>query len=111
MTPFCRLLACSLLTLASAVTPALAVELKVSRDVLQRTLKQQLFSAPDGRYYLKGNSKSACFVYADDAQLTFVEERVVVLLKVHARLGKAIGSSCLGISFNTASRGLAGSGR
>ena len=30
------------------------VELTVSRDALERTLKQQLFNGPDGRYYLKG---------------------------------------------------------
>jgi hypothetical protein len=95
------MLAGSLLLMASAVMPSCAVELKVSRDVLQRTLKQQLFSGTDGRYYLKGNAQSACYVYADDAQLSFVGERVVVLLKVHARLGKSFGSSCIGISLNT----------
>jgi hypothetical protein len=96
------MLAGSLLLLASAVAPACAVELKVSRDVLQRTLKQQLFSGPNGRYYLKGNAQSPCFIYADDAQLSFVQDRVVVLIKAHAKLGKAWGSSCLGISLNTA---------
>ncbi len=101
MTSSWKMLAGSLLLMASAVMPSCAVELKVSRDVLQRTLKQQLFSGTDGRYYLKGNAQSACYVYADDAQLSFVGERVVVLLKVHARLGKSFGSSCIGISLNT----------
>ena len=96
------MLAGSLLLLASAVAPACAVELKVSRDVLQRSLKQQLFSGPNGRYYLKGNEHSACYIYADDAQLSFVQDRVVVLIKAHAKLGKSFGNSCLGITLNTA---------
>lgn len=102
MTTSWRMLAGSLLLLASAVAPSCAVELKVSRDVLQRTLKQQLFSGPNGRYYLKGNAQTPCFVYADDAQLSFVQDRVVVVIKAHAKLGKQWGSSCLGISLNTA---------
>jgi len=60
-------LACGLLVLAAASVPCRAVELKVSRDALQRTLKQQLFSGPNGRYFLKGSPQSACSVYADDA--------------------------------------------
>ncbi len=79
-----------------------AVELKVSRDALERTLKQQLFSGPQGRYYLKGNDKSACFVYAEDAKLQFVndhgEDRIVVHLKTHARMGKAVSGVCVGIT-------------
>jgi hypothetical protein len=79
-----------------------AVELKVSRDALERTLKQQLFSGPNGRYYLKGNDKSACFVYAEDAKLQFVndhgEDRIVVHLKTHARMGKAVSGVCVGIT-------------
>jgi hypothetical protein len=79
-----------------------AVELKVSRDALERTLKQQLFGGPEGRYYLKGNDKSACFVYAEDAKLQFVndhgEDRIVVRLKTHARMGKAVSGVCVGIT-------------
>jgi len=74
------------------------VELRVSRDALQRTLRQQLFSGPNGRYYLKGNAQSPCFVYAEDAQLSFVQDRVVVHIKTRAKLGKTLGNSCLGIS-------------
>jgi hypothetical protein len=102
MTTSWRMLAGSFLLLVSAVTPSCAVELKVSRDVLQRTLKQQLFSGPNGRYYLKGNAQTPCYIYADDAQLSFVQDRVVVLIKAHAKMGKQWGSSCLGISLNTA---------
>jgi hypothetical protein len=102
MTTSWKALAGSLLLLASTALPSHAVELKVSRDVLQRTLKQQLFSGPNGRYYLKGNAQTPCFVYADDAQISFAQDRVVVLIKAHAKLGKAWGSSCLGVSLNTA---------
>lgn len=102
MTTSWRMLAGSLLLLASAVAPSCAVELKVSRDVLQRTLKQQLFSGPNGRYYLKGNAQTPCYIYADDAQLSFVQDRVVAIIKAHAKLGKQWGNSCLGISLNTA---------
>jgi len=95
------MLAGSLLLLASAVASSGAVELKVNRDVLQRTLKQQLFSGPNGRYYLKGTAQTPCYIYADDAQLSFTEDRVVVVIKAHAKMGKAWGNSCLGISLNT----------
>jgi hypothetical protein len=87
-----------LLLLVLGATTCRAVELKISRDVLQRTLKQQLFSGPDGRYYLKGNAQTPCFVYAEDAQLKFAGDRVVVQIKTHAKLGKAMGNSCLGIT-------------
>jgi len=75
-----------------------AVELKVSRDALQRTLRQQLFGGPEGHYFLKGRAGSGCFVYADDAQLTFAPDRILVQIRTHARLGQAVGGACLGIS-------------
>jgi hypothetical protein len=78
------------------------VELKVNRDVLERTLRQQLFSGPNGRYYLKGNAQTPCSIYAEDAHLNFVGDRVVVLIKTHAKLGKSFGGSCLGITLTTA---------
>ncbi len=80
-----------------------AVELRVSRDSLERTLKQQLFSAPDGRYYLKGNAQSPCPVYAESANLSFAKDRILVHVKVHAKLGYATGSSCLGIALTPTS--------
>jgi hypothetical protein len=74
-----------------------AVELKVSRDALERTLKQQLFSGPNGRYYLKGNEHSACFVYAEDPKLRFLADRLIVQVKAHARLGSSVAGACIGI--------------
>ena len=81
-----------------AALPCRAAELKVSRAALERTLKQQLFSGPDGRYFLKGSAQSACSVYAEDAHLDFVQDRIVVRVKTHAKLGKGVGGACLGIS-------------
>lgn len=78
--------------------PCRAVQLKVSRDALERTLKQQLFSGPDKRYFLKGGPHTACWVYADDARLNFAQDRILVEIKTHARLGKALGGACIGFS-------------
>jgi len=77
-----------------------AVELRMSRPAMERTLKQQLFGGADGRYFLKGDAKTACFVYAEQPVLTFAQDRVVVQVKIHAKLGKALGSKCLGVSLN-----------
>jgi len=91
-------LACALLLLAAARSHCNAVELKVSRDAIERTLKQKLFNGPNGRYYLKGSATSACSVYAEDPKLRFVQDRIVVQVKTHARMGKSVGGACLGIS-------------
>jgi hypothetical protein len=89
----------SVLLLALLGAPRLgAVEMKVSREALERTLKQQLFSGPDGRYYVKGNAQSPCFVYADNPKLRFVQDRFVVSMKTHSKLGRKMGGACLGIS-------------
>ncbi len=87
-------------TIASASAPAFAVELRVSRDALERTLRQQLFSGPQGRFYLKGTPQSACSVYADDAKVSLVKDRIVVKVKTRARMGKSVGGACIGISLS-----------
>lgn len=87
-----------------AAVPGRAVELRVSRDALQRTLRQQLFSGPGGRYYLKGSPHSGCSVYAEDPQITFVQDRIVVRMKTHARLGKALHGACIGIALSPVSQ-------
>jgi len=94
------LLAGGLLLLAGGLAQCRAVELKVSRDALERTLRQQLFSGPNGRYYLKGNAQSACSIYAQDPRLRFADDRIVVQVKTHARLGKPVGGACLGIALS-----------
>lgn len=100
MTTSYRILAFSLMLIALGSSSCRAVDLKVGRDTIQRTLKQQLFSGPGNRYYLKGDAKTACSVYADDAQLSFVKDRIVVRVKTHARLGKSMGGACIGISLS-----------
>lgn len=91
-------LAAALLLLVARAMPCGAVELRVSREALERTLKQQLFSGAGGRFYLKGSERTACSVYADDAKVTFDQDRIVVKVKTRARMGKSMGGSCIGIS-------------
>ncbi|MDE3186635.1 MAG: hypothetical protein KGM96_03810 [Acidobacteriota bacterium] len=98
MTICVRVLFSGLLLAFLGSVPSRAAELKVSRAALERTLKQQLFSGPDGRYFLKGSAQSACSVYAEDAQLNFIQDRIVVRVKTHAKLGKGVAGACLGIS-------------
>lgn len=92
--------ACSFLLLVAAAMKCAAVELRVSREALERTLKQQLFSGPEGRFYLKGSTRGACSVYADDATVTFVQDRIVVKVKTKARMGKSVGGACIGVSLS-----------
>jgi hypothetical protein len=87
-----------LLAVAGFLVPAHAAELKVGREALERTLVQQLFGGPQGRYYLKGSAKSSCSVFAEDPKVSFAGERVMVKVKVHAKLGTALSGRCLGLS-------------
>ena len=82
----------------TGIAPCRGVELTVSRQALERTLRQQLFSGPDGRYYLKGNPHSACFISTEDPHLSFEQGRIVVRVKTVARLGTPVGGACLGVS-------------
>jgi hypothetical protein len=97
MTTFWRMIAAGLVLLCG-VEGSKAVELTVSRQALERTMKEQLFSGPDGRYYLKGNAQSGCFISTEDPHMTFEEGRIVVRVKTRARLGKVVGGSCLGVT-------------
>lgn len=97
MTTIWRVVAIALLIAAMGSPRSGAVELRVSREALERTLKQQLFNSPEGRYYLKGKAQSPCFVYADDPKLSFAEDRLVVTMKTHSKLGKRVGGACLGV--------------
>jgi hypothetical protein len=102
MTSFKRLLPVSLLLLVGALilcfpVRSRAVEMKVTRDAIERTLKQQLFGGANGRYYLKGNPESPCSMFAEDPKLTFVQDRIVVRVKTYGRLGKAVRGTCLGL--------------
>jgi hypothetical protein len=92
--------ACGFLLLAAGACRCGAVELRVSREALERTLRQQLFSGPGGRYYLKGTAKTACSVYADDAKVQFSKDRIVVKVKTRARMGTSVGGACIGIALS-----------
>lgn len=76
------------------------VELKVSSGAIQRTLAAQLFAKDAGRFYVRGNAGSACYVYAESPQISFAADRVVVHLRVRARLGTSIHGDCLGIGLS-----------
>ncbi len=84
------------------MVPGRGMELTVSCQALERILRQQLFSGPEGRYYLKGNAESACFISAEDPQLSFEQDRIVVRVKTRARLGTMLGGSRLGVTLTLA---------
>jgi len=86
----------ALLLLVAGAMNSGAVELRVSREALERTLKQQLFSGTGGRFYLKGSERTACSVYADNAKVSFVQDRIVVKVKTRARMGKSMAGPASG---------------
>jgi len=94
------------LMLTACVGGASAIEVRVTAPALERTLRRQVFNQADGngkldRHYLRGNSTKGCSVYADDPHVTFVDDRMVVKIKTHAKLG--FGKSCFGISVSAES--------
>ena len=80
---------------------ARAIEVKVSAQALERTLQTQLFNGPDGRYYMRGDANSACYVYAEKPQVSFKDDRVVVHVHTKSKLGGAIHGACVGVSLTT----------
>lgn len=90
-----------LLLFLLGASAAHAIQISISAKALERTLQKQLFTAPNGRYYIRGNGNSPCYVYAEDPAVSFAQERVVVHLKTHARLGTSMHGSCLGVGLNT----------
>ena len=102
MKPSC-LLAFAAVALGSVAAPAAAhaIEIKVSAQALERTLNKQLFNGADGRYYFRGNANSPCFAYAQDPKVGFKDERIVIHVKTHAKLGTRLHGTCLGVGLNT----------
>jgi hypothetical protein len=90
-------LALLLAPLVLLTSPAHATEVGISAQALERTLKNQLFNDSDGRYYLKGDRRSACYVYAENPHITFRDDRVVVSIHTRARLGTSAFGSCVGV--------------
>ena len=83
------------------VRMARAIEVKVSAQALERTLRTQLFNSPDGRYYMHGNATSPCSAYAEDPHVTFKDDRVVVHVHTHSKLGASLHGACVGVSLTT----------
>jgi hypothetical protein len=92
---FCLLLSAFCLLLAPQ---AHATEVGISAHALERTLRAQLFNSPDGRYYLRGDAKSPCFVYAENPRVTFNQDRVIVSIHTRAKLGTTVYGNCVGVS-------------
>jgi hypothetical protein len=98
--PLLRLLL-SLAFLLSATHAASAIEVKVSAQALERTLQAQLFNGPQGRYYMRGDINSACYVYAESPHVTFVQDRIVVRVHARSKIGTAVHGTCFGVSLST----------
>ena len=94
-------IALSLALLPSAGRFASAIEVSVSAQAIERTLRTQLFNGPQGRYYIRGNATSACYVYAESPHVTFVQDRIVVHVHAKAKLGTAVHGTCIGVSLAT----------
>lgn len=84
-----------------AAGTASAIEVQVSSQALERTLRTQLFNGPQGRYYMRGDATSACYVYADSPHVTFVQDRIVVHVHAKAKFGTAVHGACIGVSLTT----------
>jgi hypothetical protein len=97
--PFRFLISAALLFFA--VRAASAIEVRVSAQALERTLRAQLFNGPQGRYYIRGDANSACYVYAESPHVTFVKERIVVRVHAKSKLGTSVHGVCLGVSLTT----------
>jgi hypothetical protein len=91
----------SVTLLFSAARSASAIEVRVSAQALERTLRAQLFNGPQGRYYIRGDANSACYVYAESPHVTFVQDRIVVHVHARAKLGTAVHGTCIGVSLTT----------
>jgi hypothetical protein len=87
----------------SCVPVCQAGEFKVSSGALERTLKTRLFGTPDQRFYLKGDARSACNLYAESPQLSFSGDRILVRVHAGGKYGKMIAGHCIGfpVSMNT----------
>jgi hypothetical protein len=86
---------------AGGLRTASALEVKISAAALERTLRTQLFNGPDGRYYMRGDATSACFVYAEAPKVSFKDDRIVVHVHTRAKLGTSLHGNCLGVSLTT----------
>jgi len=98
-----RIVRLAMIVCAALAMPSFAhaTEVAVSAKALERTLKAQLFNGPDGRYYLRGNPTTPCFVYAEDPHVSFVNDRILVHVHTKSKIGTTVHGSCLGVSLST----------
>ena len=90
---------------------ARGLEVKVSAMALERTLRAQLFNGPDGRYYMRGDATTECYVYADRPHVTFKDGCIVVHVPTRAKLGAVVRDGCIGYRWRrTPTIACAGSG-
>ncbi|MFC6644316.1 hypothetical protein ACFQBQ_01655 [Granulicella cerasi] len=78
-----------------------ATEIKISAQALERTLHQQLFTGPDGKYFIKGKDGQPCFVYARDPKVSFKDDRIVIHVSTKSRLGSSVFGNCIGVGLTT----------
>ncbi len=77
--------------------PSRAVELTITRQALEKTLRKHLFNTPNGRFYRNGKAGAGCSISAEDPYLSFEDDRIVVKMKSHAKVGQSVGGACLGL--------------
>lgn len=88
------------LALLLAAPVAHAITIKISAAALERTLNQQLFTGDGHRFYIKGDPKSTCYVYAAEPKVSFASDRIVVHIKSKAKLGQGVMGACVGIGMS-----------
>jgi hypothetical protein len=101
MTRLVRSVALVVLLMAGGGRMASAIEVKISAMALERTLRTQLFNGADGRYYMRGDATTPCFVYAEQPHVSFKDDRIVVHVHTKAKLGEAVRGACIGVTLNT----------
>jgi hypothetical protein len=89
----------SMLLTGARMAPA--IEVKISAQALERTLRAQLFSGAQGRYYMRGDATTACYVYAEAPHVSFKDDRVIVHVHTRAKLGQSVRGVCIGVSLTT----------
>jgi hypothetical protein len=99
--PHLAYVAAAIFCIALAAPQARAIEIKISAQALERTLNKQLFTGADGRYYFRGKPDSGCYAYAQDPKISFKDERIVIHVKAHAKLGAKVGGNCIGLGLST----------
>ncbi len=92
---------CAAALLLLSAVPANAIQITISAQALERTLDRQLFNGPDGRYYFRGKPDAGCYAYGQEPKVSFKDDRIVIHVKSHAKLGASIKGNCLGVALAT----------